>query len=173
MTTPCRARARHIGKGYGLVCRQKREDVHSVYQLVSANQADASNNLSVRAMCRVLKFSPRGYYDWQHRAPSTRRMANLVLTEAIRKAHNESDQTYGMPRARRTARGQVQRQPKARCALDAQRLHPRCEPASRLHGDYRAGPQATDPSTTARTLLARFRHTTLHAGPSFLLRRIH
>ncbi|MDF2464334.1 MAG: Integrase, catalytic region [Ramlibacter sp.] len=51
-------------------------------------------------MCRVLKVSPSGYYDWKHRAPSARRLANLVLTEAIRKAHNDSDHTYGMPRAR-------------------------------------------------------------------------
>ena len=34
------AGARHIGKGYVLVCRQKREDVHVVYQLVKANQAE-------------------------------------------------------------------------------------------------------------------------------------
>jgi len=67
---------------------------------VSANQADTTNDLSVRAMCRVLKVSPSGYYDWQHRAPSARSMANLVLTEAIRKTHSESDHTYGMPRVR-------------------------------------------------------------------------
>jgi len=67
---------------------------------VSANQADANQHLSVRSMCRVLKASPSGYYDWQNRAPSTRSIANLVLTEAIRNAHRESDYTYGMPRVR-------------------------------------------------------------------------
>jgi putative transposase len=67
---------------------------------VSANQADASNALGVRAMCKALGVSPSGYYDWQHRAPSARSMANLVLTEAIRKAHQDSDETYGMPRVR-------------------------------------------------------------------------
>jgi putative transposase len=67
---------------------------------VSANQADATTSLGVRAMCRVLKVSASGYYDWQHRAPSARSVANLVLTEAISKAHKESDHTYGMPRVR-------------------------------------------------------------------------
>jgi putative transposase len=67
---------------------------------VSAIQADASDSLSVRAMCRVLQVSASGYYDWRHRKPSARSLANLVLTEAIRKAHKDSDETYGMPRVR-------------------------------------------------------------------------
>ena len=67
---------------------------------MSANQADANNALSVRAMCKALKVSPSGYYDWQHRAPSARMLVNLVLTELIRKAHKDSDETYGMPRVR-------------------------------------------------------------------------
>jgi hypothetical protein len=44
---------------------------------VSANQADASNALSVRGMCRVLKVSPSGYYAWQHRMPSPRCLARV------------------------------------------------------------------------------------------------
>jgi transposase InsO family protein len=64
---------------------------------VSANQVDA-NALSVRVMCRVLGVSHSGYYDWQHRAPSARAMANVVLTEQIRSVHRASDETYGMPR---------------------------------------------------------------------------
>lgn len=67
---------------------------------MSANQADAKSTLSVRAMCKALKVSPSGYYDWQHRAPSARSLANRVLTEAISKAHRDSDETYGMPRIR-------------------------------------------------------------------------
>ena len=51
-------------------------------------------------MCRTLGLSSSGYYDWQGRAPSARNLANLVLTEAIRKAHKDSDETYGMPRVR-------------------------------------------------------------------------
>ena len=67
---------------------------------MSANQADANNALSVRGMCKALRVSPSGYYDWRHRPPSARAMANLMLTEAIRKAHKNSDETYGMPRVR-------------------------------------------------------------------------
>lgn len=67
---------------------------------MSANQADANNALSVRGMCKALKVSPSGYYDSLHRPPSARAMANLVLTETIRKAHQDSDETYGMPRVR-------------------------------------------------------------------------
>ena len=73
---------------------------------MSANQADANNNLSVRSMCRVLHVSPSGYYDWLTRPPSARGVANRVLTEAIRKAHRESDETYGMPRVRAELRDQ-------------------------------------------------------------------
>jgi putative transposase len=67
---------------------------------VSANQADTNNALSVRGMCRVLQVSPSGYYDWLRRLPSARMLANLVLTEAIRQVHKDSDETYGMPRVR-------------------------------------------------------------------------
>jgi putative transposase len=71
---------------------------------VSANQADANKSsahkLSAHTMCRVLGVSPSGYYDWLHRAPSARVMANAVLTESNRQVHKDSDETYGMPRIR-------------------------------------------------------------------------
>jgi putative transposase len=51
-------------------------------------------------MCRVLKVSTSGYYAWRERAPSTRQVANAVLTERIRRIHAESDSTYGMARVR-------------------------------------------------------------------------
>ena len=83
-----------------MVCRQKREDVQAARELVSANQAGANNAVNVRAMCKALRVSRSGYYDRLHRPPSARAMANLVLTEAIRKAHQDSGETYGMPRVR-------------------------------------------------------------------------
>ena len=90
------AGARHPGKGYGLVRRQGRQDVHRVFELVNANQA----NVPVHTMCRVLKVSASGYYAWRDRAPSRRAIENAVLVERIRKVHAESDATYGMPRVR-------------------------------------------------------------------------
>lgn len=67
---------------------------------MSANQADASKRVSVRAMCRVLGVSHSGYYDWRDRAPSARAIGDAVLTERIREVHKASDETYGMPRVR-------------------------------------------------------------------------
>jgi putative transposase len=83
---------------------------------VSVNQADVNNTLSVRAMCKVLSVSHSGYYDWQCRAPSARALANLVLTEAIRKAHKDSDETYGMPRIRAELQDAGQRVSRKRVA---------------------------------------------------------
>ena len=88
--------ARHIGKGYGLVCRQKREDVYPVYALVKANQAE----LPVRSQGETLRVSTSGYYDWLERSPSARAQANVTLLQSIRDAHLASDETYGMPRLR-------------------------------------------------------------------------
>jgi putative transposase len=83
---------------------------------VSANQADANQAMSVRAMCRVLGVSHSGYYDWRDRAPSARSIANAVLTEAIRQAHQASDETYGMPRVRAQLRQDGQRVSRKRVA---------------------------------------------------------
>ncbi len=79
-----------------MVCRQKRADAHSVYTLIAANQAE----LPVHAMCKHLKVSTSGYYDWQCRAPSKRVTVNVMLLAHIEAAHARSDATYGMPRIR-------------------------------------------------------------------------
>lgn len=65
---------------------------------MSAIQADSANRMPLRTMCRVLRVSASGYYDWLHRPPSARAIANAVLTEQIRRVHADSDETYGMPR---------------------------------------------------------------------------
>lgn len=93
---PNQARARHTCKGYGLVCKQSRSDVHVIYTLIAANQAE----LPIAAMCQHLKVSKSGYYDWQGRAPSKRSLANTTLLAHIEAAHAKSDATYGMPRIR-------------------------------------------------------------------------
>jgi putative transposase len=71
---------------------------------VSAIQADPANRLPLRTMCRVLRVSASGYYDWLARPPSARAIANAVLTEQIRCVHAASDETYGMPRVREQLR---------------------------------------------------------------------
>lgn len=51
-------------------------------------------------MCKHLKVSTSGYYDWLDRAPSARSLANVALVEQIKAIHTMSDTTYGMPRIR-------------------------------------------------------------------------
>ena len=79
-----------------MVCRKKRTDAHSVYTLIAANQAE----LPVHAMCKHLKVSASGFYDWYGRVPSKRAAANVTLLAQIEAAHVKSDATYGMPRIR-------------------------------------------------------------------------
>jgi putative transposase len=61
---------------------------------VKANQAD----VPVRCLCRVLRVSASGYYDWRAREPSARARANAELMQRIEQAHRDSDATYGAPR---------------------------------------------------------------------------
>lgn len=61
---------------------------------MKANQAD----FAVRTLCRVLRVSPSGYYDWLDRAPSARAQANAELVQRISEIHRASDATYGAPR---------------------------------------------------------------------------
>ena len=77
-----------------MVCRHKRSDVHAIYTLIVANQAE----LPVASMCDCLQISKSGYYNWHGRAPSKRSLANTALLAQIEAAHTMSDATYGMPR---------------------------------------------------------------------------
>jgi len=61
---------------------------------VKANQAE----IPVRAMCKTLRVSHSGYYDWLDRPACAQAQANVVLLEQIRQAHTASDATYGVPR---------------------------------------------------------------------------
>lgn len=85
--------------------------------------ADASNALSVRGMCRVLKVSPSGYYDW--RMPQVRaelREAGHYVSQASRPS-------------------------------DAQSVHSGREPQARLHGDRWARSPALGPELLCRSTL--------------------
>jgi len=123
---------------------------------VSANQADANNALSVRGMCRVLQVSPSGYYDWLRRPPSARMLANLVLTEAIRKVHKDSDETYGMPRVRAELREAGHAVSRKRVAHLMRKACIRgvSRPAW-FHGDDRARSQATPRARSGQSALPR------------------
>jgi len=61
---------------------------------VKTNQAD----FPVRTLCKTLRVSASGYYDWLDRAPSARAQANAALLQRIAEVHRASDATYGMPR---------------------------------------------------------------------------
>ena len=52
----------------------------------------------VRAMCRVLRVSAAGYYDWLQRQPSVSEQRREDLAEAIRTIHAEMKGRYGSPR---------------------------------------------------------------------------
>jgi putative transposase len=65
-----------------------------IYAFVEAEKA----NHRVSAMCRILKFSKSGFYDWRGRPPSARAEADASLFEEISRIHADSRETYGAPR---------------------------------------------------------------------------
>lgn len=52
----------------------------------------------VNMMCRLLKVSTTGYYDWRTRKPSQRQQDNSRLLRKIKSLHTESDGVFGSPR---------------------------------------------------------------------------
>jgi putative transposase len=52
----------------------------------------------VSVMCRMLGVSPSGYYAWAGRALSARSLADAALRQRIKRIHEESRETYGVPR---------------------------------------------------------------------------
>ncbi|MDG3005841.1 IS3 family transposase [Paludisphaera sp. Pla2] len=62
----------------------------------------------VRLMCRVLRVSPGGYYDWRGRPQSTRAARQDALVVSIKAIHGEVKARYGSPRihAELAARGE-------------------------------------------------------------------
>jgi putative transposase len=49
-------------------------------------------------MCRLLKVSSTGYYDWRHRPLSRQAQDNQRLLGKVRSLHEESDGVHGSPR---------------------------------------------------------------------------
>jgi len=65
-----------------------------IFRLIDAEKA----SYPISLLCRVLKVSRSGYYDWKGRPPSKRTRENDALTEKIREIHERSRETYGSPR---------------------------------------------------------------------------
>src|SRR3954452_21331832 len=63
----------------------------------------------VRLMCRVLRVSPGGYYDWRGRPASAETERREALVVAIKAVHDEVKARYGSPRihAELAARGEA------------------------------------------------------------------
>ena len=66
----------------------------SCYRLIDAEKA----SYPVSELCRVLRVSRSGYYDWKDCPLSKRERENATLTEQIREIHQRSRETYGYPR---------------------------------------------------------------------------
>jgi putative transposase len=62
-----------------------------IYPLVRELAADG---IAIRLTCRVLKFSPQGYYKWLNRPVSARDYENAHITNALVDAHR-SDPAFG------------------------------------------------------------------------------
>ena len=56
------------------------------------------DQFSVKSMCRILKVSLSGYYDWLSRPRSQRSIDNERLLSLIRQSYEASGGTYGSPR---------------------------------------------------------------------------
>lgn len=54
-----------------------------------------SDEFEVIHMCRVLKVSRSGYYDWAKREESERSQQDRVLLKEIRKIHQDTKEAYG------------------------------------------------------------------------------
>jgi putative transposase len=63
----------------------------------------------IRAMCRAMRVSPSGYYAWRNRPPSHKELEDERLRAEVRRAHEQSRGTYGVPRVAKElqARGHV------------------------------------------------------------------
>ena len=50
---------------------------------------------SVRMMCRLLRVSRSGYYDWSHRGETARQRQDRELMPLVHQVHLESRGVYG------------------------------------------------------------------------------
>ena len=53
---------------------------------------------AIEKMCKVLKVSRSGYYQWLNRKPSTRKVENQLIEERIKEIYKASKRRYGSPK---------------------------------------------------------------------------
>lgn len=82
------------------------------YRFIAQERA----SFPVQRLCRVLRVSVSGFYDWLKREPSRRAEANQALAARIRVVHETSRQTYGYLRVHAELRAQGERVGKHRVA---------------------------------------------------------
>jgi putative transposase len=72
------------------------------YEFIEAHQ----QQYQVHRLCKALKVSRSGYYDYLNRQPSERAKANEHLLADIQTIHQQSGQRYGSPRVHKTLQAQ-------------------------------------------------------------------
>jgi putative transposase len=65
-----------------------------LFKLIDAEKA----SYPISLLCRVLRVSRSGYYEWKDRQPSKRTRENAALTHQIAEIHQRSRRIYGYPR---------------------------------------------------------------------------
>ena len=78
--------------------------------------SDYATEYGVKRMCRVLKVSRSGYYDWRGRGESKHAKRDAELAALIGEIHQRSRTTYGAPRVHAELRRLDQRCGKKRVA---------------------------------------------------------
>jgi len=105
----------------------------------------------VRLMCRVLRVSPGGYYDWRGRPKSAKTERREALVVAIKAVHGEMKARYGSPRIHTelVARGQ------ACCVKTVARLMREHGIAAKTKREFRCTTDSNHDRPVAENIVAR------------------
>jgi transposase InsO family protein len=90
--------------------------VTAVYSFIAEEKAASSCLWSVAEMCRTLKVSRQGFYDWERRPPSDHQVTDRLLAAEIEAIWECSARTYGAPRVHAWLRRQGYRVSRKRVA---------------------------------------------------------
>ena len=95
---------------------------------------DHQREFPVGKMCKVLKVSRSGFYDWRNNKPSNRDSENRMLLSEIMRIHGRSKASYGSPRI--TEEPWVRRVQAAGGQADEKEQDPG-RPCEKVRGDHR------------------------------------